>query len=204
MTRQETVKALSVLRAAYPAFYSKQPKGDVDITVNLWCEMFAADSYEVVMIALKELISRHSGFPPDIADLRKQIQDMTFASIGEPTNEELWRCLVDAVHMGWDRTKEAFESLPPVVKRYLGSPETLAEFGRMEESTFYTVTKGQFMKQIEAIRDRERFERETPDDVKSLFASEWLRLSPNRKQLSVSEINDRRNHILDALEDGKR
>lgn len=203
MNRQETVKALSILKAAYPMFYSKQTKGDLEITVNLWETIFANDDYQVVMVALKELISKHSGFPPDIAALRKQIDDMTFAAIGAPTDEELWRMLTEAVQMGWNRTREAFDRLPPILKRYLGAPETLAEFGKMEESTFNTVAKGQFLKQIGSIRERERFDLQTPSEVKALLASSVGRLPAEPKRLSSAEINDRRNRLLDRLDEMK-
>ena len=203
MNRQETVKALSILKAAYPMFYSKQTKADLEITVNLWETIFENDSYEVVMIALKALISKHSGFPPDIAALRKQIDDMTFAAIGAPTDEELWRMLTEAVQMGWNRTREAFDRLPPILKRYLGVPETLAEFGKMEESTFNTVAKGQFLKQIGSIRERERFDLQTPSEVKALLASSVGRLPAEPKRLSSAEINDRRNRLLERLDEMK-
>ena len=203
MNKQETIKTLSVLKAAYPMFYSKQTKNDLEITVTLWETIFKNDSYEVVMIALNALITKHSGFPPDIAALRKQIDDMTLAAIGDPTDEELWRMLTEAVLMGWNRTHEAFDQLPPILKRYVGAPETLAEFGKMDETAFNTVAKGQFLKQIGSIRDRERFEEQTPIEVKALLASSVGRLPAEPKRLSSAEVNDRRNRLLDQL-DGKQ
>ena len=201
MNRQETIKALSVLKAAYPMFYSKQTKGDLEITVNLWETIFANDDYQVVMVALKELISKHSGFPPDIAALRKQIDDMTFASLGEPTNEELWRMLAKAASNGYYGFREEFEKLPPVLKRYLGVADTLREFAVMDETTMNTVSKGQFMKQIDSIRERIKFERETPEEVKQLFAKSYKGLPPARAQLSPQEINDRRNRLWDKFDE---
>ena len=203
MNRQETIKALSVLKAAYPMFYSKQTKGDLEITVNLWETIFANDDYQVVMVALKELISKHSGFPPDIAALRKQMDDMTFAAIGEPTDEELWRMLAKAASNGYYGYQQEWQKLPSILKRYLGAPETLREFAVMEETTLNTVAKGQFLKQIGNIRERERFDIQTPKEIKQLLAASVKRLPSESNQLSSAEINDRRNRLLDQL-DGKQ
>ena len=93
--------------------------------------------------------------------------------------------------------------MPPILKRYLGVPETLAEFGKMEESTFNTVAKGQFLKQIGSIRERERFDLQTPSEVKALLASSVGRLPAEPKRLSSAEINDRRNRLLDRLDEMK-
>lgn len=204
MTRQETVKALSILKVAYPMFYSKQTKGELEITVNLWETIFANDSYDVVIVAVKELISKHSGYPPDIAALRKQIDDMTLASIGAPTDEQLWRLLSEtATEYGQYDARNGFDRLPPILQMYLGVPETLYEISMMDRNTVQTVVKGQFLKQIGSFREREKFDRETPESVKNLLQSSAQRLSGAYKPMLPGEINDRRNRILNALESGK-
>jgi len=201
MNRQETIKALSVMKAAYPAFYSKQTKNDLEITVNLWETIFANDPYEIVIIAIRELISKHSGFPPDIAALRKQIDDMTLASIGAPTDEQLWRLLSEtATEYGQYSAREGFQKLPPILQKYLGVPETLNEISLMDRNTVQTVVKGQFLKQIGSFRERERFENETPEEVKQLFRSTVQSLPRVGQSLSLEQVNERRNRILDQLD----
>ncbi len=205
MNRQETIKALSVLKVAYPAFYSKQSKSDLETTVNLWETIFENDSYEVVMIAIKGLISKHSGFPPDIAALRKEIDNMILASIGAPTDEELWRLLSEtASEYGQYSARKGFEMLPPILKSYLGVPETLFEIAMMDRDTVQTVVKGQFLKQIGSFRERERFENETPEEVKLLFKGAAKSLPNSYQKPTLDQVNERRNHLLDTLENMKK
>ena len=171
MTQKETTLALATLRTAYPAFYSKVTKQEIEATVKLWSCIFASDDYGVVMIALMALISCHSGYPPDIAALRRQIDEMKTAASGDPTDEELWHFLQNAASNGTYGFREEFAKLPPILKRYVGSANTLREFAQMEETTFNTVVKGQFLKQIHSLRERERFDAQTPLEVKELLAS---------------------------------
>lgn len=205
MTRQETIKVLSVLKAAYPAFYSKQSKSDLEITVNLWGKALENDSYEVVIVAVQELIFKHSGFPPDIAAVKRQINDMTLASIGAPTDEELWRLLSEtASEYGQYSASKGFRMLPPILQRYLGVPETLFEIAMMDRDTVQSVVKGQFLKQIGSFRERERFENETPEEVKLLFKGAAKSLPNTYCKPTLDQVNERRNHLLDTLDSMKK
>lgn len=199
MTRDETLTVLAVIRAAYPAFYGKANKQDIDISVNLWSEMFADDPYQVVNYALKQLIAEKTGFPPCIADLKQKIREVTTAATGAPTHEELWQMLRAAVtRNGYYGAEEEFAKLPPVLKRYLGAPSALRSMAVMEEDVFNSVVHGQFLKQISAIEARERFDEEMPDNIRQLACAMANRI-PETHQLTEGEVNDRRNRILDKV-----
>jgi hypothetical protein len=200
MNKRETATILATLKVAYPVFYSKFTENDIANTVNLWENMFSQCDYKMVSIAVQELIKEHSGYPPDIATLQKKIDSMIEMAIGEPTDEELWNLLKNAASNGYYGAEQEFQKLPKVLKTYLGSPSTLREYAQMEESTFNTVTKGQFLKQIKSIKDRVKADTNTPENVKELFAGYMKRLDVGYKPLSPGELNDRRNNILDKLE----
>ena len=198
MTRDETLTVLAVIRAAYPAFYGKANKQDIDISVNLWSEMFADDSYQVVNYALKQLIAEKTGFPPCIADLKQKIREVTTAATGAPTHEELWQMLRTATRNGLYGSEEEFAKLPPVLKRYLGAPSALRTMAVMDEDVLNSVVHGQFLKQISAIEDRERFDEEMPDNIRQLACAMAHRI-PETHLLTEGEVNDRRNRILDKV-----
>lgn len=200
MNRRETIEVITVLKVAYPSYYSRFNREELGAVVNLWERMFSNDDYQIVMLALEALIARHSGYPPDIAALRKQIRDMSVASFGEPTDEELWHMLQQAAANGCYNYRQEFEKLPPILRRYLGVPEQLREFAMMDENTFNTVAKGQFLKQIGNIRERQEFEDHTPDAVKQLFAASYKKI-PSQERLTGAEVNERRNQILNQLEE---
>ena len=200
MTRSETIQILSLLRASYPAFYSKFGKSELEGIVSLWAEMFEHDDFNIVKYALKDLIATHTGFPPDIAALKIKIKDICSSATNEPTDEELWQMLKRAVSNGIYNARKEFEKLPPVLQRYCGSPSTLTELAYVDSDTFNTVNHGQFLKQIKVIKEREEYSARMPDDVKRLIGNFYKPLTSGEKPLSIGEINDRRNYLLDTLE----
>lgn len=201
MNRLETLEMLALLRAAYPAFYSRLSPGDMRSVEVLWCEMFAGDDIAVVKYSLHKLIESHSGYPPDIAAVKQKIRELTAAVTGEPTDEELWGLLRRAVANGLYGAKEEFEKLPAVLKTFLGSPSTLTEYAMIDSDTFNTVTHGQFLKQIPSVKSRADYRETMPDFLREYI--EKFKLPKGHEPLDPREENSRRNAILSALE-GKK
>lgn len=199
MDRTDVIATLKILKVAYPGFYSKMGKTDAEDTVSVWCDMFREEDVNVVKIALYKVIEEHTGFPPTIADIKTQIREMRRAATGEKTDEELWSQLKAAVSNGYYGAKEEFAKLPPELQRYLGTPNTLRELSQVDTDTFNTVTHGQFLKQIGIIRDRVRFDNETPPEIKALFGTVTKPIPANNR-LTENEFNSSRNRLLDTLE----
>ena len=170
MTRAETLQMLSLLRASYPAFYSKFQKAELENIANLWAEMFEEEDFSVTKYALKELIATHSGYPPDIASVKNKIKEICAIATNEETDEELWQRLKRAIANGIYGSREEFGKLPPVLQRYCGSPATLREMAMIDSDTVNTVNKGQFLRQIKIIREREEYAMRMPENVKLLVS----------------------------------
>lgn len=203
MTQEETVSILSILRASYPAFYSKLAKRDLEGIVSVWTEMFEDDDVKLVKFALKELIETHTGFPPDIAALKGKMREIMQASSNKPTPEDLWLKLKTAAENGYYGAREEFEKLPPVLKRYVGSPATLKEYSMMSADTFNTVVHGQFLKQIKIIEERQEFAERLPEGVKQYINSLGKPMPTEDRLLTEEEFEKKRNAILDQLEGRK-
>lgn len=201
MTQQETAQVLTLLRAAYPAFYRKTTAQEAEIAVRLWAEMFAEDDYSIVQYALKQLIADHSGYPPDIAALKTKIKEVIKAATGAPTHEDLWQLLKSAAQNSGYCYEEEYANLPPVLQRFLGSAYALHDLAFIDAQTFNTVYHGQFLKQIPTIEDRMAYEASLPAHVKAAIsaAASQKRMPEPRRQLTEREVNDRRNRILDRL-----
>lgn len=75
MTRQEAIKILSVLKAAYPNSYRGMTKEEANGTVNIWAIQFGNIPYDVVSIAVNKLISTNT-FPPSIAEVKEKIRGL--------------------------------------------------------------------------------------------------------------------------------
>lgn len=171
MTREETAQMLTLLRVSYPNFYSKMQKSDMEMVLSLWTDMFINDDVNIVKYALKELIATHSGFPPDIAAVKSKIKEITSAATKEPTDEELWATLKRAVSNGTYGAKQEFDRLPPILQRYCGSHTAIRDMATLDADIFNTVTRGQFLKQIKVVKDREEYNKRMPEDIKALIGA---------------------------------
>ena len=75
MTREETIKVLAILKAAYPNSYKNMSKDEANGTVMIWSMQFAKVPVELVMIAINKLIST-SPFPPAICEVKDRIKGL--------------------------------------------------------------------------------------------------------------------------------
>lgn len=75
MTREETIKILAILKAAYPNSYKNMTKEEASGTVTVWAMQFATIPAEVVMVAVNKLIST-SPFPPAICEVKERIRSL--------------------------------------------------------------------------------------------------------------------------------
>jgi hypothetical protein len=152
MTREETIGILSILKASYPNFYKDLTKKDAETTINLYSEMFSNTEASLVATAIKELI-QHQSYPPTIADIKNKIDELTQPY--EETETELWEIYKKIIQSGYYGDRTEFDVLPEAIKTYLGNnPNRINELGMMESSTFNSVEKGIFLKQIKVIKER--------------------------------------------------
>lgn len=79
MTREEAIKVLAILKAAYPNSYRNMTKDEASGTVAVWSMQFANIPADVVMIAINKLIST-SPFPPAISEVKKKIGGLYWES----------------------------------------------------------------------------------------------------------------------------
>lgn len=151
MTREDTKVILEILKAGYPIFYKNMDIKQMTNITNLWSEMFENDDVNIVKVAVKELIQIKTDFPPSIADIKQKIYNLTTET---RTPAELWNCLQKALKNGIYGATEEFEKLPEEVKMFVKNPAQLKEMAQMDSDVVNSVTKGQFLKQIEVIQAR--------------------------------------------------
>ena len=75
MTREETIKVLAILKAAYPNAYKGMTREEAQGTVSVWAMQFAAFPVEVVLLAVNKIISS-STFPPAISEVKDKMRGM--------------------------------------------------------------------------------------------------------------------------------
>lgn len=168
MTREETIMILKLLKTAYPRFYTNITKEEAENTISLYMDMFKEENSNLVLLAVKQLITTLQ-FPPTIADVKNQIAK--FEKNNDLMPIELWNKVKKAISNSSYNSEKEFNSLPPICQRWLGSPKTLREYAQNDSDTNNTVVKGQFLKQIETMREREiEISRYTPE-IKSILGT---------------------------------
>lgn len=75
MTREETIKVLAILKAAYPNSYKNMSEDEANGTVTVWAVQFTDIPVDLVMIAINKIIS-NSPFPPAISEVKEKIKSL--------------------------------------------------------------------------------------------------------------------------------
>lgn len=182
MTLEETGIVMDILTTAYPRFYSGPDAPDMMKTLTLWAEMFARDEVALVAAAVKALIeSDERGFPPHIGAVKSKLRLLT--SGNRMTEAEAWGIVAKALRNSTYGAREEFEKFPPVIKRIVGSPNQLREWGMMDSETVHSVVASNFQRSYKAIAQREREIAKLPPDVKALVGN----LSDDKKMDALPE-----------------
>ena len=124
-------------------------KEETENMVNLYQTLFKSYTYEEVSKAVIDIINT-SEYMPTIATIKNKIYELNHPK--EESNAELWDKLLNAIGNSSYHSEEEFEKLPLLVKEYIRSPRQLQEMATMPSDEIHTVVKGQFLKQIEIIK----------------------------------------------------
>ena len=136
MTRDETIKILMAIQAAYPNY---RPQ-DKTVAVNVWAEMLSDIPYEQVSIAVKAYIQTDtSGFAPSVGDIREKVRDI-FSKKDDLNETAAWSLVMKAIRRSTYYSEEEFAKLPPVVRRAVASPKQLREWATLEDVDGKTLT----------------------------------------------------------------
>ncbi len=150
MNREEAIKILTILKANYQNLYKNISKKEAEDIIKLYQTMFEGCDYKLVNLAVVELINTFQ-YPPTIADIKNKMYDLCNED-ESPT--ELWNKLLKAIRNGTYGYLTEFEKLPDEVKEFVREPRQLQELAQMPSETINSVVKGQFLKQIENIKQR--------------------------------------------------
>lgn len=167
MTLEETGIVMDILTTAYPHFYSGPNAPDMVKAIRLWHEMFARDDVALVAAAVKALIETESkGYPPHIGAVKEKLRLISGGD--EMTEAEAWGIVAKALRNSTYGSREEFAKFSPVIKRIVGSPNQLREWGMMDSETVHSVVASNFQRSYKAIAQREREIAKLPPDVKAI------------------------------------
>lgn len=177
MTREDTIKILSVLRGAYPAFYRDITKQEAESTIALWESMFDEEPYELVGAAVKAFISGDGkGFPPAIGQIKERIRQITTPE--EMTEQEAWTYVSRALRNSTYGSEEEFAKLPPEVKAVVHDPGQLRQWAMSPTEDVESVIASNFMRSFRAKQKAAKEYMALPTEVKRLMISAGYRSEP--------------------------
>ena len=177
MTREDTIKILSVLRGAYPAFYRDITKQEAESTIALWESMFDEEPYELVAAAVKAFISGDGkGFPPAIGQIKERIRQITAPE--EMTEQEAWALVSKALRNSTYGSEEEFAKLPQEVQAVVHDPGQLKQWAMSPADEVETVIASNFMRSFRAKQKTSKEYMALPTSVKQLMISAGYRKDP--------------------------
>lgn len=177
MTREDTIKILSVLRGAYPAFYRDITKQEAESTIALWESMFDEEPYELVGAAVKAFISGDGkGFPPAIGQIKERIRLITTPE--EMTEQEAWSLVSKALRNSTYGSEEEFAKLPPEIQAVVHDPGQLRQWAMSPAEDVETVIASNFMRSFRAKQKVSKEYMALPTSVKQLMISAGYRKDP--------------------------
>lgn len=165
MTRENTIELLSLIKIAYPRFYTNLTKQDAQATIDLWSAMFKECDYTLVKMATQTLINTLE-FPPTIADIKNEMYQLT--NHEEDTALDEWNQIKSAMQSSYDGMSEAFNRLPYCAKKFVGSSRQLYDWAT---STDFNdgVLRGQFLKQYEVLKKRQKYNQLMSSEVREFI-----------------------------------
>ena len=149
MTKQEFGKIATVLRTMYKDLIPTRE------AFEIWYTFFADDDYMAVDSAVKSHIAT-SPYPPTVAAIRPQM-----APVGM-NEEQAWDRVTTAIRDSLWHSEERFAELPDVLKKCVGSPSQLRQWGGMDSSELHTVEKSHFLRTYRAEAEREKQSAQIP------------------------------------------
>lgn len=106
MTKDETLRVLAILKAAYPSSYNGMTKREANGTVAVWCTQFADVPVDIVLMAVQKLISTNK-FPPAISEVKDKIGSIHYEAYEMLYSSNIRELLSDEAKMQYQRIYDA-------------------------------------------------------------------------------------------------
>lgn len=177
MTAQEASGFLSKLALAYPAQYARLGAAELKGQIELWSGTMEGYSLEQAVVGLQVFLRGDTkGFAPVPGQVIDCIERVQRPAEDGYTNTECISLIRRAIGDALYHAEEAFERLPELCKRAVGTPRNLTEWAQLDTSAVETVISSQIIRALEATRVRMREDAKLPPSVREALrvASEPL------------------------------
>lgn len=191
MNRKETIQLLTLMASNYRSIDEKlKDEEKAKILIKTWYECLADLNPNLCMLAAKKAIMS-SSYPPTIHDLRVAAMEITRPQSQDATPIEYWDEALGMIKKGSYMTTEEFEKHSPVVKKFFGCVAQLRELAATDMDTIATVTKGQFLKQVNTLQEREKELALLPESMRETINQIKIGQAEVIKQIGGNNIENR-------------
>lgn len=177
MTKRDANRIIAILQANYPDTTKDMSDDAYMVKVNLWAEEFKDEPFEIVAAAVKAYIANSTArFAPNVGQIKEQIRLLLHPN--ELTEGEAWAMVQAAMRNSAYGAAEEFEKFPPMVKKVVGSPANLREWGMTEGDAAVSVIASNFQRSYRAVQAREAAMEKTPAPIREMFAALTTLMQP--------------------------
>lgn len=154
-----------MVRELYPTFLNGR---NSETTFGIWMYLFDTETYEEMMSALNAYACRDTkGFPPPIGALKELVWQQRNERISE---QAAWEMVRHQLNGSSAHPRENFEKLPEIVRRCVGTPQTLMRWGQMDENDLETVVASNFKRTFRETVTKKREHDVLPISLQPKFA----------------------------------
>ena len=151
MTREDVIKLLMMIKAAYPNYNP----ADKNVAVNMWHEMLKDYDTNAVMASFKTYVaSDTSGFAPSIGQILGRLKMVSNES-NEVDALEAWAMVSRAIRNGYYGAEAEYAKLPQLVQKAVGSPANIRNWATADLKSVETVIMSQFISSFKTVQKRE-------------------------------------------------
>lgn len=177
MTREETVGLVRSIVDLYPNW----KPNNLTETVNTWhwaLEEYPAPAIKAALqIYLK---TNNTGFAPSVSQLISSMYKPN--ENGRLTEGEAWALVKKAISDSAYSAKERFEELPPEIRKAVGGPEMLRQWGMTDSDEVNTVIMSNFQRTYKAVLSQKEYSERVPASVNNLIQELTSKTSPEGRK----------------------
>ena len=194
MTRDDFRKIMIRIGQFWPSFSAGK---DGEMMIDLWYPLFQNDQAEDVARAVTICICTLK-FAPTVADIKLQMAECRLED--QPTAIEAFHVISDAVKKssGKAEAAEAFNALPPILRRIAGDSSKLVSWYRLSDESFQTVVMSAIRESYTTLTKREAKYYALPAGLQR--AESWRIDAPDLEALPEPEHKKTHEEMLDDMQ----
>ncbi len=148
-------KLLGIIYEAYHFFGKDQTPEKAAVAVKLWHNVIGNAPYDLVEAAIYAHIAKNE-YPPTIAHIRKEMENLTADETDELTETEAMNMILAAASNSIYNAGAEFKKLPPILQQLVGSPGQLRNLATMDVKTINSVVTSNFSRSYKIMISRQR------------------------------------------------